>query len=238
MRDRETLVIGDIHSCHEEFNALLKKISYHKDKHRVVLCGDSIDRGPDPIGLIHHIQDLELEMTASNHENKALRWRKHEAIKELTGTPNPMKDPVPQRKKEWEALTKFDLKYIANLPPYILVKDNWVIVHGGLTPRIKLNNQDPETIIRLRFVDKDTLLPVKTKNKEQPKNSVFWAEAWDQPYNVVFGHTRFKEPKIFKNKNNVCVGIDTSCVYGGSLTAYNIDKNEFISVKADKIYYK
>ena len=237
MDEREVIVIGDPHGTRKEFNQLLEKFKYNKNKHRIILCGDAIDRGEDPIGLLHQIQDMNLEMTLANHEEKALRWRKHEAFKEATCTPNPMKEPVASRRKEWEALTKADLKWIASLPVSIRIKENWVVVHAGLVPSLSLQNQNPEHVIRVRYVDEKTLEYKAAKNKEQPKGSIFWAEAWNQPMNVVFGHTRFKEPKIFKNKNNVCVGIDTGCVYGGELTAYNINKNEFTSVKAERKYY-
>lgn len=233
---RETYVVGDPHGVIEEFNLLLKKIKYNPEQHRVIICGDATDRGEDPVGLIHQIQDMNIEMILGNHEEKIIRWRKHEAFKEITGTPNPMKEPVPRRRKEWEALSKSDLKWMGSLPRTIQINENWICVHAGLENK-KVEEQDPETIIRIRFVDEITGEYAKSKDKEQPKGSVFWAEKWEQPMNVIFGHTRFKEPKIFKNKNNVCVATDTGAVFGGMLTAVNIDRQEFVSVKSEKKYY-
>lgn len=235
---RENIIIGDIHGCRLEFNQLLKKIKYDKNKHRVILVGDFSDRGPDSIGLIHQIQDMQIESVLANHESKLLRWRKHEAIKDLLGTENPMKEPVAIRKKEWLALSKYDLGWLDNLPVKIHIKDNWYVVHAGMEPAASFDDQDLEKMMRIRYVDEKTLKYIKPKDKDQPKGAVFWAEKWNQPFNIIFGHTRFDEPRVFKNKNNVCIGVDTSAVFGGSLTAFSIEKNEFVSVKANKIYYK
>lgn len=235
---RENIIIGDLHSCREEFNLLLKKLDYNNKQHRIILTGDLIDRGSDPIGLLHQIQDMEIESVQGNHEEKALRWRKHEALKELTGQENPMTPPSDTRRKEWESLTKYDLQWLSDLPLKLHIKDNWYVIHAGVEPAFKFEDQNIEHIIRIRYVDKKTLRYVKPKTKDQPDGTVFWAEKWEEPINIVFGHQRFDEPMVFKNKNNVCIGIDTGSVFGNALTAYNVDRNEFIQVKANKTYYK
>jgi bis(5'-nucleosyl)-tetraphosphatase (symmetrical) len=235
---RESIVIGDLHGTIDEFNHLLKKLKYNKTEHRLILVGDILDRGRDPVGLLHQIQDIGIETVLGNHEEKVLRWRKYEALRELTDQENPMKKLVPERQAEWEALTKHDIQWLANLPLKIHVKDNWYVVHAGMEPAVAFDEQDIGRIIRIRYVDKKTLRYVKPKTKEQPPGTDYWADRWDQPYNIIFGHQKFDKPMVFKNKNNVCIGIDTGCVFGGSLTAFNVDKNEFIQVKADKAYYK
>lgn len=234
---RENIIIGDIHGSRDEFNQLLKKLNYNKEQHRIILVGDFIDRGPDPIGLVHQIQDMQLETVLGNHCEKALRWRRHEALKELTGKDNPMKEPTPQRHKEWEALTKSDLRWLTSLPLQIHIKDNWYVVHAGMEPGIPFDKQDIERIIRIRYVDKKGLY-VKPKTKDKPEGSYFWAEKWEQPFNIIFGHQRFEEPRIFKNDNNTCIGLDTGCCFGGSLTAYNLERNEYTKIKAKKVYYE
>lgn len=233
---RENIVIGDLHSCRDEFNRLLKKLDYDKSKHRIILVGDLIDRGPDPIGLVHQIQDMGIESVLGNHSEKLLRWRRHEALKALTGAENPMKEPTAQRRKEWESFTKSDLQWLTSLPLQIHVKDNWYVVHAGMEPNVPFAEQDLERIIRIRYVDENGKY-VKPKTKEKPKGTWFWAEKWAQPFNILFGHQGFAEPTVFRNENNVCIGLDTKAVFGGKLTAYNIERNEFVQVKAAKSYY-
>jgi bis(5'-nucleosyl)-tetraphosphatase (symmetrical) len=237
MHERENIVVGDVHGCRDEFNELLDKIKYDPKQHRVLLVGDILDRGTDPVGLLKQIRKMELDCVLGNHEEKALRWRKYEALRDLTGQDNPMKPPSDDRRKEWESLSKNDLHWLSNLPLIRLIKDNWYIVHAGLEPAVKFEDQDLARIIRIRYVDKDGHY-VKPKTKETPEGSEFWAGRWEQPYNIIFGHQRFDSQQIFKNKNNICIGVDTGCVFGNMLTAYNIERNEFIQVKAKKTYYK
>lgn len=235
---RENIIIGDPHGCIDEFNQLLDKLNYDRAKHRVIIVGDLVDRGNDPVGLVKQIRksEGEFECVFANHEEKILRWYKHEEIRKLAGKENPVR-VSDQRREEWKALSQKDLNWIAKLPLKIHIKDNWYVVHAGMEPGIEFDKQDIERIIRIRYVD-DNGLYVKMKNREPPPGSFFWAERWNQPYNIVFGHNVFPEPRIFKNNNNICVGIDTGCVYGGYLTAYNVERGEFTQIKAKKVYYK
>jgi len=235
---RENIIIGDIHACRDEFNLLLKQLNYDKERHRIVLVGDLIDRGPDPVGLVHQIQDMQIETVLGNHEEKVLRWRRHEALRELTGKDNPMDAPSKQRRKEWEALSKTDLQWLTSLPLQIHVKDNWYVVHAGMEPGIAFDQQNLERIIRLRYVDKNGMYVKPKRSREQPPETQYWALNWTQPFNIIFGHQRFEEPRIFKNDNNTCIGLDTGCCFGGSLTAYNLERNEYTKIKAKKVYYE
>jgi hypothetical protein len=124
------------------------------------------------------------------------------------------------------------------LPLQINIKDNWYIVHAGLEPGVSFNKQDLERIIRLRYVDKDGIYVKPKRGKEQPPDTQYWAAHWNQPYNIIFGHQRFDEPKTFKNVNNICIGLDTGCCFGGAMTAYNLERDEYTQVKANKIHYK
>lgn len=234
---RESVIVGDIHGCRDEFNDLLDKIKYDAKKQRLIIVGDILDRGPDPVGLLKQIRKMDIESVLGNHEEKAIRWRKHEALKELTGQENPMKPPSDKRRDEWKSLSKNDLKWLSNLPLRLHVKDNWYVVHAGLEPAVDFEKQDLERIIRIRYIDKAGYY-VKPKGKEKPNESDFWAERWGQPYNIMFGHQRFEMPKRFKNTNNTCIGLDTGCVFGNMLTAYNLERDEMIQIKARKTYYE
>lgn len=71
-----------------------------------------------------------------------------------------------------------------------------------------------------------------------PPNTLLWTEAYNGPYNVVYGHIThsFENPRIdFIERNKVeCVGIDTGCVTGGRLTAYILEDKSFVQVAAEK----
>ena len=60
-----------------------------------------------------------------------------------------------------------------------------------------------------------------------------WADLWNGPPFVVYGHT----PRAEVYKRKWSVGIDTACVMGGALTAYVLPEKRFIQVKARQRYW-
>ncbi|HOX44414.1 MAG TPA: metallophosphoesterase [Myxococcota bacterium] len=73
-------VVGDVHGMIATFRAMLAKLGYaqaggrwgHPEGRRLVLIGDLIDRGPDPLGCLELAMELErdgcAEMLLGNHE--------------------------------------------------------------------------------------------------------------------------------------------------------------------------
>ena len=63
---------------------------------------------------------------------------------------------------------------------------------------------------------------------------MLWSEKWRGDRVVVYGHTPLREPKRDKQS----LGLDTGCVYGGSLTAAVFTDGEWetVSVKAKRKY--
>lgn len=234
--DRKTIIVGDIHGCKTELDELLEIINYDPKSIRLVFLGDLLHRGPDSLGVLRKVQELKGSCVIANHEFWQLRFNKLEQEYKLTGAKNPMRSNK-RRAEIYEQLSKSDFDWIRSLPSKIHLKDNWYAIHAGCQPAIPFFDQQVEQLIRCRWVDDKTGLMVEQKNKEQPKESSYWADVWNQPYNIVFGHHGFDKPKVFKNKNNKCVGIDTRCVYGGALTAYHLEDDNFIQVKAKKVYW-
>ena len=55
----------------------------------------------------------------------------------------------------------------------------------------------------------------------------------------IFGHTPSKVPRTRRmGPITVALGLDTGCVYGGKLTAYSPELDEFVQVDARKTYAK
>ncbi len=73
-----TLVIGDIHGCLAQFDALLQNIAPSSDDH-LILLGDYVDRGPDSAGVLKRILQLSrthhLTTIKGNHEEMMLTAR-------------------------------------------------------------------------------------------------------------------------------------------------------------------
>lgn len=92
-----------------------------------------------------------------------------------------------------------------------------------------------EAALELRYIRRDKngwrMVP---KGKEQTGDK-FWSEVWNGDRIVVYGHTPGRQARIDKK----AVGIDTGCVYGGTLTAAVFEKPmkwTLAGVRARRVY--
>lgn len=85
------IIIGDPHGCLKELQALLRKVGFVQGRDDLVLLGDEIDRGPDPVGVVALGMKLGARRVLGNHEEIALRWLRHEKRERTEkGYKNPM----------------------------------------------------------------------------------------------------------------------------------------------------
>lgn len=238
--DRISVVVGDVHGCVDELKELLNALQFNKQQMRLVFLGDLVHRGPDTLGVVRKVRELDVECIMGNHEEKLLRWRKHEANNKLTGQKNPMKEISVAEQFANESLSKDDLTWMKSLPLKLNLGNNWWAVHAGCEPRLPLAKQIPAQIMRVRFVNKDGMGLSLNPDKSQPDNTVYWAEQWAGPENIVYGHCvhDLKEPRLDHKLGGACLGIDTGCCFGGHLTAvlFRSSGMEFVQVKAKRKY--
>lgn len=241
------IAIGDLHGCIEEFEELLRKIQYNAKYMRIVLLGDLIDRGPDSVGCVRLARQLQFESIMGNHEDKHLRWRRHEQKHKSSGKPNPMHKLSYDKQIVQQSLSEEDFSWMSSLPLKLQLLNNLWAVHGGCTPRFKLSEQPPNQIIRMRYLDCNGTPRSLGENFSQPPDTKYWAEMWNGPESIVYGHCvhDLKVPRIDDHGEYKCVGIDTGCVFGGMLTgaifkplANDNFEIEFAQVAAKAQYYK
>lgn len=108
-----------------------------------------------------------------------------------------------------------DREYFEALPVAISF-DDVLVVHGGIDPERPLEDHTAEELLTMRSPHGDGY------------NGPFWYDDYDGPYRVFFGHTVHDQPVDRKH----AVGLDTGCVYGGTLTAYDYRNDEFLTVTA------
>jgi len=109
-----------------------------------------------------------------------------------------------------------------NKLPFIIDLDTHLVVHAGLRPNVELYSQTTGDLTRLRTLGAD-----RESEEGTPWYHVYYGEK-----TVLFGHWPAPEPRRGKN----AIGLDTGCVYGYNLTAYIIETDEFVSVKAAQSY--
>ncbi len=107
-----------------------------------------------------------------------------------------------------------DRAYLESLP-IVITFDDVLVVHGGIDPRRPLETHTLAELLTMRSPHGDGY------------NGPFWYDDYDGPYRVFFGHTVHGHPV----EREHAVGLDTGCVYGGTLTAYDYRNDEFVTVE-------
>jgi diadenosine tetraphosphatase ApaH/serine/threonine PP2A family protein phosphatase len=220
----KTIVIGDVHGCLAELRTLVEEVGYRKDIDRCIVAGDIVDRGPDSAGCVKYLMEIGAQAVMGNHDSKLLRRWTH--IEKAISNPryvNPMKSSVDQE-RTISQLGEVERSWLRALPYHIWLPEyNTVVCHAGMVPDVPLENQKAETLMMVRFIDKDSskMVGMIMPGYKQPENSYYWAERWNGDYDVIFGHNvvSLDDIQIWQNAGGRAIGIDTGCVYGGRLTA-------------------
>jgi hypothetical protein len=213
------IAIGDIHGCHLEFAELLERLALTKDD-QLVLVGDLINRGPDSLKVIDLAKANNTISLLGNHELRLLNYRKTKDTAFLKETDI----------ATYESLRLEDWAYLDAMPLTHYVEElNTVFVHAGFLPDEPWQKQPASVVTRIQVVDHEG----KPRKRTEAEGCPAWADLWNGPPFVVYGHT--PRPEVYKLKWSV--GIDTACAMGGFLTAYILPERRFVQVKARKRYY-
>ena len=245
MRKR-TIIIGDIHGCLDEFKALIELCKYDQNIDRCIIDGDLVDRGPSSAGCVQLAMDLNAEFVIGNHDDKYIRYARHEEKKTHTGRHH-YKNPInlnEEKRKVWQTLTPEMVEYISKGKYVIpLWEYNTLVMHAGVRPGPDPDRREREEYIYTRYIHKDDYRLLNLPGDfSQPPNSVHWTDVYDGTVNIVYGHDvqSLDKPVIKTNdKGAKTFGIDTGCPFGGHLTAiiFNQDKEpEFVQIKAKKAW--
>lgn len=238
-----TWVVGDIHGCAEELAELIDQLQLGPED-RFVSVGDLYHRGPDPLDVARQLTALpRFELVLGNHERAMLRRAG------LVGQAADGSDalPMPKLDVEWDesvllgdgrtpmkGVSLDDARTLLSPlagQPYFLRGQGpqdqaWVAVHAGIAPGLPVEHSSPDLLCSLRRI------------RELP-GAPYWYEAYSGPELVLFGHTPSRFPRACHARGQlVALGLDTGCVYGGSLTAYRIEDGELAVVHAKRDYVK
>jgi len=215
---QRTIVIGDVHGCAEEMEDLLEKVS-PGERDKVVLLGDLVNRGPFSHRVVEIAREQNFLSLMGNHELRLLQYRQ-------------TKDPTLLRTYDFDTLQKLkeeDWHYLQKMQAFYETPDShFVCVHGGFLPGPPWRTQPLHIVCQTNWIPMEEIPPLKRiEEKEQ-----HWSTLWEEDATALYGHTPYKEVKYIGNT----LGIDTSCVYGGFLTACILPDMEIIQVRARKAY--
>ncbi|MFF1546511.1 polynucleotide kinase-phosphatase [Streptomyces sp. NPDC058291] len=226
-------VIGDIHGCSTELEALLGKLGYvdgvHPEGRQAVFVGDLVDRGPDSPGVLRRVMSMVASGDAlcvpGNHENKYGRYLKGRNVQHTHG----LAETIEQMEGESDEFRAEVREFIDKLVShYVLDGGRLVVCHAGLPEKYHGRTSGR---VRSHALYGDTTgetdefgLPVRYP----------WAEDYRGRAAVVYGHTPVPEATWLNN--TIC--LDTGAVFGGKLTALRWPERELVDVPAEQVWYE
>ncbi|MGW4168354.1 polynucleotide kinase-phosphatase [Streptomyces chartreusis] len=226
-------IVGDIHGCASELEALLGRLGYrdgvHPDGRTAVFVGDLVDRGPDSPGVLRRVMSMVKSGNAlcvpGNHENKYGRYLKGRNVQHTHG----LAETIEQMETESEEFRAEVREFIDGLVShYVLDGGRLVVCHAGLPEKYHGRTSGR---VRSHALYGDTTgetdefgLPVRYP----------WAEDYRGRAAVVYGHTPV--PDATWLNNTIC--LDTGAVFGGKLTALRWPERELVDVPAEQVWYE
>lgn len=121
-----TFAIGDLQGCYQEFRELLDLIRFDREKDRLWLVGDVVNRGPGSLAMLRFIMGLKdaVVMVLGNHDLHLLMvsegcasLHRNDTLQEILEAPD--RDELLHWLR-WQKLLHLD--------------GNYVMVHAGLLP--------------------------------------------------------------------------------------------------------
>ncbi|MFC9680332.1 polynucleotide kinase-phosphatase [Streptomyces sp. NPDC056948] len=226
-------IVGDIHGCAAELEALLGKLGYtdgvHPEGRTAVFVGDLVDRGPDSPGVLRRVMAMVKSGNAlcvpGNHENKYGRHLRGRKVQHTHG----LAETIEQMTGESEEFVAEVREFLDGLVShYVLDGGRLVVCHAGLPEKYHGRTSGR---VRSHALYGDTTgetdefgLPVRYP----------WAEDYRGLAAVVYGHTPVPEATWLNN--TIC--LDTGAVFGGKLTALRWPERELVDVPAERVWYE
>jgi len=229
-------LIGDVHGCGGELDALLDTLGYavdgdgvrrHPDGRKAVFVGDLVDRGPRIVHVLRTamamVQGGSALAVPGNHDVKLVRALRGRNVRITHGLERSLAELEAESPEFRQQVAEFLDGLVSH---YLLDGGALVVAHAGLKQELQGRGSGAVREFALygeTTGETDELgLPVRFN----------WAAEYRGPAAVVYGHTPVPEPEWL----NRTINIDTGCVFGGRLTALRWPERELVSVPAAAAY--
>lgn len=212
-------VVGDLHGCPDELDALLRTLSLDA-RDTIVFIGDYVDRGPAPRDVVERLIALQAEAARTvflkgNHEDMFLGFlRQPELYRDVFllngggttldgyglrphGDATEASAPLPEAHRRF-----FDGICLSHQ------EGRFLFVHAGVDPSRRWEEQRPEDLLWIR--------------------EEFFENPHPLPLTIVFGHTPFREVLVDLPYK---IGLDTGLVYGNKLSCLELSERRLLQVR-------
>lgn len=208
-----TIVVGDVHGCAGELDALLDRLAFASGD-RLVFVGDLVARGPDSLGVLDVARRVGAIVVRGNHEQRLLDWL--QARERWIRGEATLKPPIGKMHRDLGmALRPSDWVLLQTSKVWLDLPEHGLrVVHAGIDPSVAFADQNPDTMMRIRTV----IAP----DGRRGQRHVLWGSRYSGPPHIVFGHNAAPGLQL----HPWATGLDTGCVYGGRLTAMVLAKGQ------------
>lgn len=243
-------IIGDVHGCALELMDLLVLLGHarhgwedsasekwddyliaHASGRKTILLGDLVDRGPQNLAsmrIAKRLEELGGLRVLGNHDAKVGKWLNGRDVKM-----GPHQEPT---MREFDGMTSEDRAtwgswMLDARAHYILDHGQLVVAHAGM---------DEENLGRETGGAHSMALYGKpSKCGGLDEDGFPLSEDWALDYQgeavIVHGHVVHDEPR---ETNGKVIAVDTGCVFGGNLTAYQWPERSYVAVPARREWCK
>lgn len=236
-------IIGDVHGCADELQALLVQLGYRiewsvdggdrtvkvvpPEGRKVIFVGDLVDRGPNSPDVLRIAMSMTAAGTAhvvqGNHDRKLERWLSGRKVTIAHG----LQQTIDQLAGQGDGFRAALPKFLDGLRSHVWVDGGQLAVaHAGL--KEEMIGRGSGAVREFALFGETTGeidefgLPVRAD----------WAANYRGSTTVVYGHT----PVVRADWVNNTLCIDTGCVFGGKLTALRWPEKQLVEVQATRIW--
>lgn len=236
-------IIGDVHGCADELEALLARLGYALSwteenggyrcrvtppaGRKAIFVGDIVDRGPRVADALRIVMDMVEDGHAfcviGNHEAKAERWLGGRDVKMTHGLQQTVEELTDAGRDFKERAKRFIGKLVSH---YMLDNGKLAVAHAGI--KAEMQGRASGRVREFCLYGETTGetdefgLPVRHN----------WAAEYRGAAKVVYGHTPVLEAEWLNN--TIC--LDTGCVFGGKLTALRYPEMELVAEPSRQVY--
>jgi bis(5'-nucleosyl)-tetraphosphatase (symmetrical) len=237
MSPKRRIFVGDIQGCREELERLLAELRFDPAADQLEPVGDFVNRGPDSAGVLRLCKQLGAGGVLGNHDVLLLRvarglraWRRRDTAQDVLAAPD-----------------AHELVAWLGARPLVRAFPDVICVHAGLDPRWKdpvaaLARLDPlreepdlSFAISARYCDERGARPKTDWPVPGPPFRPwheFWPPAPGERRTIVYGHWA-RAGLIVRPQLR---GLDSGCVWGGSLSAWIAEEDRIVQVRAARAY--
>ncbi len=236
-------IIGDVHGCANELQALLARLGYRvewsndqcnrnvtvtpPEGRKLVLVGDLVDRGPNSPDVLRIAMSMTAAGTAyavqGNHDRKVRHWLAGRKVTIAHG----LQQTIDQLAREDRGFCETVATFLDGLRSHVwLDGGRLAVAHAGL--KEDMIGRGSGAVREFALFGETTGeidefgLPVRAD----------WAANYRGSTTVVYGHT----PVVRADWVNNTLCIDTGCVFGGKLTALRWPEKEIVDVAAERTW--